>query len=248
MPRVVSYRKSVFRVCISETLDVIEDEPGNRNHHKNDKRDSNEENRRSVHATQIVWLHSTEGNVHQDSRSVVYHCGQSFTILSVDENGNNIWYYKTQTNKHKAIGDSPQLISKTVKLRLLNATVSSHAASVNIIFWQKIFCHGAVEMNNLWQLSLKLQIINDYKIRDLRKVSAVGHKWIVIYIFLVSCFWNNACITLQYQVARSKSQNLRNLIGNPICIQWLTKYQVHTFNNILLYYLIMHISSCYDKL
>lgn len=90
MPRVVSYRKSVFRVSIPETLDVIEDEPGNRNHHKNDKRDSDEENRRSVHATQVVWLHSAEGNVHQDSRSIVYHCSKSFTILSVDENGNNI--------------------------------------------------------------------------------------------------------------------------------------------------------------
>lgn len=99
MPAVVYYRKSVFRVCISETLDVIEDEPGNRDDHENDKWDSNKKNRRPVHAVQGIRLHSAERNLHEDSCSIVYYCGQSFTILTVDENGNDIWYYKTWTKK-----------------------------------------------------------------------------------------------------------------------------------------------------
>lgn len=46
-----TYRKAILSVYISEALDVVEDEPRQRDHHQHDERDRHEQHRSSAKVT-----------------------------------------------------------------------------------------------------------------------------------------------------------------------------------------------------
>jgi hypothetical protein len=90
LTKIHTHGESLLGVSVSEALDVVEDEPGERDAHEHDERHRHEQHRRAVQVLGRAGLLRAQRDVHADHHPAVHQFRQVPTLVVVDEDGNHV--------------------------------------------------------------------------------------------------------------------------------------------------------------
>ena len=80
-------------MSITEPLDIVEDEPSQRDDHQDNKWNGNKQNWCAVDIASMTWLCRTNNDVHQYTCSVVYQWSNVLAILLVHKDWHQVIHY-----------------------------------------------------------------------------------------------------------------------------------------------------------
>ena len=97
-----TYRKSVLCVSITESLNIVEDKPGQRDNHEDNEWNGNKQDWCTIDTASMTGASWTNNNVHQNMCSIVNQWSNVLTLLLVHKDWYHIIHW-THTHTHTPI-------------------------------------------------------------------------------------------------------------------------------------------------